>query len=490
MKNKTKQFFLYKHRFTIGYILIGIVFMFLLCLLPILVPGGLSENEMNAAVTADAINLQYIKDGNAINLPYFGVQKICLKLLGLNIFAIRIPSIIFGAAAAFFIVLLLNRWFKSDVAIISSMLTTLSTAFLCLANFGTPDIMYVFWLSFILWLGSKIVDNKNIKAIFIILFTSAIAFSLYTPHLCYVALAILIVGVIHPHLRCSIKFLKTYQLIIAIAIFLIAVTPLIYSLIMTPSSIINLAFAPDFHFRQYGNNIRDAFMPFFSFALAYDSVYLAPLFGLGTVTLMIIGALASIDKLFTSKNYITFLLVAFSILISGLSKNAAVAIIVPVAILTANAIESLITRWHSLFPNNPYAHIIGAIPIILIIGMMLFSGLSHYLKGYRYTPRVTKNFNSDIQIINNELNAGEILIISEEDNQNFYKLFEKYKSITVLSEPPSNYNTRIAYLGNKTDSKDLVLERIATSSKSRNSDRLYIYTKVSETVKTEETGEE
>lgn len=464
--------------------------MFLLCLLPFLVPGGLSDNEMNAAVTADAINLQYIKDGNAINLPYFGVQKICLKLLGLNVFAIRMPSIIFGAAAAFFIVLLLNRWFKSDVAIISSMLTTLSTAFLCLANFGTPDIMYVFWLSLILWLGSKIVGNKNIKAIFIILFTSAIAFSLYTPHLCYVAFAILIVGIIHPHLRCSIKFLKTYQLIIAIAIFLIAVTPLIYSLIMTPSSIINLAFAPDFHFRQYGNNICDAFMPFFSFALAYDSVYLAPLFGLGTVTLMIIGALASIDKLFTSKNYITFLLVAFSILISGLSKNAAVAIIVPVAILTANAIESLITRWHSLFPNNPYAHIIGAFPIILIIGMMLFSGLSHYLKGYRYTPRVTKNFNSDIQIINNELNAGEILIIGEEDNQNFYKLFEKYKSITVLSELPSNYNTRIAYLGKKTDSEDLVLERIATSSKSRNSDRLYIYTKVSETVKTEETGEE
>lgn len=489
MKDKTKQFFLYKHRFTIGYILIGIIFTFLLCILPILVPGGLSDSEMNAAVTADSINLQYIKDGNAINLPYFGVQKICLKLLGLNIFAIRLPSVIFGAAAAFFIVLLLNRWFKNDVAIISSMLTTLSTAFLCLANFGTPDIMYVFWLSFILWLGSKIAGNKNIKAIFIILFTSAVAFSLYTPHLCYVALAILVVGLIHPHLRCTIKYLKPYQLIIAIAIFLIAITPLIYSLIMTPSSIINLAFAPDFRFKQYSNNIRDAFMPFFSFALAYDSVYLAPLFGLGTVTLMIIGALASVDKLFTSKNYITILLIIFSILISGLSKNAAVAIIMPVAILTANAIESLVTRWHNLFPNNPYAHIIGAIPIILIISMMLFSGLSHYLKGYRYTPRVTKNFNSDIQIINKEMSAGEILIIGNEENADFYRLFEKYKSITVLNELPSNFNTKVAFLGKKADNDKLVLERIATSSKSRNSDRLYIYTKVSETVKTEETGE-
>lgn len=488
MKDKTKQFFLYRHRFIFGYIIIGIIFMLLLCLLPILVPGGLSEGEMSAAVSADSISLNFIKDGNAINLPYYGVQKVCLKLLGLNIFAIRLPSIIFGAAAAFFIVLLLNRWFKSDVAMISSMLTTLSTAFLCLANFGTPDIMYVFWLSFILWLGSKIVGNKNIKAIFVILFTSAIAFSLYTPNLCYVALAILVAGLIHPHLRCSIKNLKTWQLIVAISIFILAISPLALSLIFSPSSIIKLTFMNDFTPKHYVQNIRDAFMPFFSFALAYDSVYLAPLFGLGTVALIIIGALASIDRLFTSKNIATLILIGFSVLISGLSKNAAVAIVVPVAILTADAIESLITRWHSLFPNNPYAHIIGAFPIVIIIGMMLSSGLSHYLQGYHYTPRVTKNFSSDIEIINANLESGDILIIGENDSESFYRLFEKYKSINVVYDVPENYDTRIAVLGNKLDDDNLELSHIATSSNSRNSDRLYIYTKATE--KEEETGEE
>ncbi len=460
--------------------------MFLLCMLPILVPGGLSEGEMSAAVSADAISFDFIKNGNAINLPYFGVQKLCLKYLGLNIFAIRLPSIIFGAASAFFIILLLNRWFKSDVAIISSMLTTLSTAFLCLANFGTPDIMYVFWLSFILWLGSKIVGNKDIKAIFVILFTSSIAFSLYTPHLCYVALAILIAGIIHPHLRCSIKNLKTYQLIIAIAIFVLAISPLVLSSIFAPASLFKLTFMEDFTPKHYIQNIRDAFMPFFSFALAYDSVYLAPLFGLGTVALIIIGTLASIDKLFASKNLATLLLIVFAVLISGLSKNAAVIIVVPVAILTANAIESLVTRWHSLFPTNPYAHIIGALPIIAIISMMLFSGLSHYLQGYHYTPRVTKNFSSDIEIINKELAAGDILMIGEDDNESFYKLFEKYKSLNVTKEIPENYNTRIAGLGTKIENDKIKLSRIATSSKSRNSDRLYIYTKISEN---QETGE-
>ena len=229
-------------------------------------------------------------------------------------------------------------------------------------------------------------------------------------------------------------------------------------------------------------------MPFFSFALAYDSVYLAPLFGLGTVALIIIGALASIDRLFTSKNIATLILIGFSVLISGLSKNAAVAIVVPVAILTADAIESLITRWHNLFPNNPYAHIIGAFPIVIIIGMMLSSGLSHYLQGYHYTPRVTKNFSSDIEIINANLESGDILIIGENDSESFYRLFEKYKSINVVYDVPENYDTRIAVLGNKLDDDNLELSHIATSSNSRNSDRLYIYTKATE--KEEKTGEE
>jgi len=487
VKEKSKHIFLYRHRFIIGYILIGLIFLLLLCILPIIVPGGLSQAEMNSAINANSINMDFIKAGNAVNLPYLGVQKLCLKYLGLNTFAIRLPSIIFGAASAFFIVLLLNRWFKSDVAIISSMLTTLSTAFLCLANFGTPDIMYVFWLSLILWLGSKIAGNKNIKAIFIILFTAAIGFSLYTPCLCYIALAITIVGFARPHLRCTLKYLKNYQLIIAITVFIIAVAPLAISIILKPSSLVQLAFTNGFTPRGYLQNIRDAFVPFFSFALAYDSIYLAPLFGLGTVALIVIGSLASIDKLFTSKNLATMLLILFAILISGISENAAVIIIVPIAVLTADAIESLITRWHSLFPNNPYAHIIGALPIILIIGIMLFSGLTHYLQGYNYTPRVAKNFSSDIDIINKELQPGDILIVSEEENYNFYRLFEKYRGITVLKEKPKNYNTRISSLGQKIEDDKLELVHIATSPNSRNSDRLYIYTKISEN---QETGEE
>ena len=227
-------------------------------------------------------------------------------------------------------------------------------------------------------------------------------------------------------------------------------------------------------------NISTAFAPFFSFSMAYDSIYLAPLFGLATVALILIGALASVGKLFTSRNTVVSLLIIFSIIFSGLNPAIAISIVVPFAILSSAGIESIIEKWHSLFPENPYAHLIGTMPVVVIVAMILISGLSHFINGYRYTPRVANNFNNDITYIERNLESGSVLIV-EEDNENysFYKLLERYNSITVMSELPDRNDLTIAYLGRTTDSEDLELQRVITSPKSRNSDRLYIYQKVS-----------
>ena len=487
MKDKTKEFFLFRHRFVIGYILILAIFVALLFILPSVAPEGLGHDEMNSAVTSDNLHLDFIKKGSVINLPYYALQKLSIKFFGLTLYAIKIPSIIFGALSALFITLLLNRWFKSDVAIIGSALATLSTAFLSLANFGTPDIMYIFWISFILWLGSKIVGDNSIHPFFTILFTSSIALSLYTPHLCYIALAILVAGIAHPHLRYSIKILKPWQLILAIIIFIIGVSPLIASIFYHNEIIRDLAFMENFSAKAFIQNLKNAFAPYFSFTLAYDSVHLAPLFGLATVALLAIGFIGSLDKMFTSRNSVTYMLIAFAVIISGLNTTCAAIIIVPVAILCSAAIDTMIMRWKNIFPKNPYAHLIGATPLVLILAIMLISGLSHYIQGYHYTPRVTKNFNEDLTLLTKELQPGDTLVLNDlDENYDFYKLFAKKNNITVANAFSIDLEGRVAVIEEPVQAKGYKLSRISTSSKSRNSDRLYIYTKVTDK---QETGE-
>lgn len=263
--------------------------------------------------------------------------------------------------------------------------------------------------------------------------------------------------------------------------------PLVIGCIMKPENIRTLTLMQDFNISNYYNNIATAFAPFFSFSMAYDSVYLAPLFGLATVALAIIGALASMSKLFTSRNTVVSLLVIFAILASGLNQELAITIIIPISILAAAGLESIIDKWHSLFPENPYAHFFGTTPVVIVVLMIVISGLSHFVFGYHYTPRVAKNFDNDITIIKNNLKAGDILLIEEgSQNYNFYKLLERYNSISVMSAIPERSDSaKIAVLGHSNPDQNLRLQQIITSPKKRNSDRLYIYSKV-----TEEKGEE
>ncbi len=479
MKTDKKQPFLIRNRFTIGYIILGIVFFALLSFLPSIAPNGISSEEMDSAVNSNLLSSDFIQSGKIIDAPYHLVQKASMHFLGLSLYSIKLPSIIFGTLAAFFMVLLLNRWFKSDVAIIGSIMTTLSTAFLSLATFGTPIVMYIFWLSIILWAGSKIVGNNKPPLLLVLLFVACLALSIYTPHLCYVVLAIIIAGIIHPHLRFAVKQLSIPKMIICAILGTGLCVPLIISGIANHQVIAQLFWAKDVSFSHAIQNITQAFAPFFSFSIVYNSIYLTPLFGLSTVALIIIGALASVGKLFTSRNYVVSLLIIFSILISGLNQSAAIVVIVPISIFTAAAFESIVGKWRSLFPENPYAHIVGAIPISVAVCTIVVSGLTHFIFGYHYTPIIAQNFNNDIVLFDKNLKPDDTLVIdSETPNRDFVKLLENYNQIKVADEIPADPQSRIVLLGKTTHSANLQLKQIITSHKALNSDRLYIYEKI------------
>ncbi len=492
VKDRAKQPFLYKHRLVIGYTLLMIAFSFILIFLPSISPGGINQDEINSVVEASHISKNTLLGSGVVNLPYLLLQKASIYTFGLSLYSIKLPSIIIGVFSGLFIILLLNRWFKNDVAIIGSILTTLSAGFLTLAGIGTPTIMYIFWLTFILWLGSKIVGNKKPGIILTTAFMAAIGLSLYTPLLIYVTVAIAMAGLIHPHLRFALKKCKPTQSIIGLLTFILCVTPLVISCFRQPEDLYTLGFMKDFSFETYLSNIANAFAPFFSFSIIYDTTYLAPIFGLATVALIIIGGLASIGKLFTSRNSVVGMLIIFSILISGLNKSAAISIVVPIAILTAAAIESIIAKWFSLFPENPYAHILGAAPVACVTLIIVISGLSHFIYGYHYSPRISENFSNDITLINKHLEPGTVLVIDDaEKNNEFYSLFGKYNSLTVTLELPQRIETPVAYLGGPSDETEaLDLKQIITSPKSRNSDRLYIYEKSVPESTEEEKGEE
>lgn len=474
------RLFLYKHRYGIGYILLFLALVALVFLTPMLSPDGLSSVEMESAVASHKVTFESVMSGNIVDLPYHLLQKLSISLLGLNAYAIKLPSIIISLLLGILLILLLNRWFKNNVAIISSVLTVLSAPFLYLACSGTPLIMLVFWPTLLLWLGSKINGKVLKKTFYAFLFALFLLLSLFTPYMVYFAAFSVLYAFVHPHLRYMVKSLPKIPFVLATIAVVAVIGYLGYELIKYPATLEELFFMHDFSWSAFLTNLKNAFLPFFSWTGNIESVFLAPMIGLASLALAITGLISTTKGFFASRNSIASLFIVFTIIISGFRTDSAVLIIIPLAILTAHGIRYILEKWYGLFPENPYARVFGLIPIAIFLGTIIVASYAHYVFGYRYNPVVANEFQDDLALIHKNIEPGtEILITGGTLEYDFYKILEDEGIYTITSTTPSSSDKeriqKIATLGKWPARLPYDLSRIITSSKSTNSDRIYLY---------------
>ncbi|MCQ2049424.1 MAG: glycosyltransferase family 39 protein [Candidatus Saccharibacteria bacterium] len=471
------KLFLYKKRFIIGYILLGLAFIGLLFALPFIAQKGLTEAEMQSAITSYNIEPDAVFSGNLVDLPYHLLQKLSIRLLGLTPFAIKLPSIIIGLLLGLMLILVLNRWFKNNVSLLASVLMILTTPFLFLAGSGTPLIMLVFWPILLLWIGSKIQGEKRPEPIFCFLFAFMLFLSIFTPYMCYFALFCVIFVLTQPHLRFVIKQLPKIPLSIVGAVILVGISILIVNAFNNPSATLDLIFANNFETSQYFNNISTAFGYILSWNHGIESIFLTPLISLPIFAIALVGLFSTTKGFFASRNSIATLLIIFSIFISGFRPDAIIFIIFPVSILVAHGLKYILEKWYGLFPENPYARIFALIPLSIMFGLIIIPGLFQYINGYRYNPNVANNFNNNLSIIRKNLTNETIIIEKDTTEYNFYRILEESTNLKISSEITEDISGDIAILGKPENAPEKYqLSRIITSEKSDNSDIIYLYT--------------
>ena len=478
MKKRTPtSLFLYRYRFHVGFILLALAYIALLFGLPLLAPNGLSESEMASAAHSYDLQPDSVLKGDIVNLPYRALQKLSIMLFGLNVYSVKLPSIVIGLILGLLLILLLNRWFKTNVALLASILAILSASFLFLAGSGTPLIMLVFWPTLLLWLGSKIQGVTKPKPLYCFVFAFALLASIFTPHLIYLAAFIVLFALLHPHLRFTIKTLPTVPLILTLFIILMGLAALVVAAFVNPAIIPELLLAPGLTFGGFIENVKVAFLPLFSWNTTLESQFLSPFVGLASIALAAIGLLSTTKGFFASRNSIASCLIVFTIFLAGLNPESAILILLPLSILIAHGLRYILDKWYTLFPDNPYARISGVLPIGAFMGIMIYGGITHFLYGYRYVPMVADEFNNDVTLIQENLTQGETLyVIDDKISYNFLKILQESHTFTVENQipAPDQLPTKYATLGHQNIPGEL--NTIITSPKSDNSDRIYMYT--------------
>ena len=452
--------------------MLGFAFAVLLIGLPFVAQKGLSDAEIESATSSYYLGKNGILNGDLVNLPYRVLQKYSIKFFGLSAFTIKLPSIIFGLTLGLLLVLLLNRWFKSNVSLLASCLIILSTPFLFLSGSGTPLIMLVFWPTFLLWLGSKIQGEKRPKPLYSFIFAIVMLFSIFTPYMIYFAAFCVFFVLFQPHLRFIAKNLPKLPLALVLLIIIGGFAVLGISIHNHPNTIMELLFANDFHARNFLNNIWTGLAPVFSWNNSLESVFLSPLISLPIFALALIGLFSTTKGFFASRNSIASILLVFGLVITGFNPNSVIFLILPMSILVAHGIKYLLEKWYGLFPENPYARVFALLPLTILFAIMIVPALLQYIYGYRYNPSVADQFNYDLSVIRDNLDDEKLYVREHFD---FYKILESSSDIKVVDKIEGE--DALAILGAPEKSpKNYTLSRIITSPMRDNSDIIYLYT--------------
>lgn len=467
------KLFLYRYRFIIGNVLLGVAFIALMFLLPAIAQKGLSTAEMDSVVDSYYLGSDAILNGDLVDLPYRLLQKLSIMIFGLTAYTIKLPSIIVGLIFGLLLILLLNRWFKSNVSLLASTLIVLSTPFLFLAGSGTPLIMVAFWPTLLLWLGSKIQGEKRPKPGYCFAFALALLLSIFTPYMLYFAIFCVIFVLVQPHLRFVVKSLPKLPFAVISLIVVTGLTSLIINIINHPDTIMQLLFAKNFEIGHFFQNILAGLSPLFSWKTSLEGAFLSPLISLPTFALALIGLFSTTKGFFASRNSIASLLIVFGLIITGFKSEMIIFLILPLSILVAHGLKYMLEKWYGLFPTNPYARISALLPLTILFSIMIIPSLLQYIYGYRYNPNVADDFSDTLTVVRENL-TNQNLFVGEEDYR-FYKILEASSEIKVF-DSNTEWIGEVAVLKNIEEKHEKYqLSRIITSPKVDNSDIIYLY---------------
>lgn len=151
---------------------------------------------------------------------------------------------------------------------------------------------------------------------------------------------------------------------------------------------------------------------------------------------------------------------------------------VPLLLLLAMGLQALFGYWYRLFPRNPYARVAGLIPLVVLVGGLVFSGVERYVYDYHYDPHTASNFSHDLSILNGALENDKqpITLVVSRGEQPFYAVVAKYHhKIELASTLPAKTQTTTYVTHAAHEADQPTATEILTNASSDDANRFYIY---------------
>lgn len=478
MHTRITNFLAYKWRYILGYGLTVLVIGTMLAVAAFYIPHELRQGEIESTITSASLGTASMAPNAVIDLPYHLLQKLSFVLFGVSTFTIKLPSIILAAFTALGVFLLVRTWFKTSVAMLATLLVTVTSQFLFLSQDGTPAIMFAFTSIWLLFVATFVTRLKHFGLFWKVVTCIVMAASLYTPLGVYLVLVMLVTALFHPHIRFLIKRLNKYKLAIALFLGACAIIPLVYAIALD-NSIANTLLGIPASFANIKSDSLRALSDMFGFASTATGYLIRPLYPIGIALLMLVGLYRILTNRYTARSYITIAWGAIITLLLLINPDRTTAFFPVSVILVSYGIIEMIRSWYNIFPRNPYARVLGMVPIVILVVAFVTSGITRYTSTYRSNPQVMAYYSQDLKLLRQTLSSQNAMrddtqLVVANSELPFYRVVAKYdKRFNVSTGSVEGKKLRL-YTHDAARPQSSPTS-IVVNNRAQNADRFYIY---------------
>lgn len=291
----------------------------------------------------------------------------------------RLTAVGFGLATLIAFWWLLQHWYDRRVAFFGTVLFGSSAWFLHAARFGSPDVL-MFLVIMLVACGVWLKKSSNPIALFLC-FSLSIAL-LYVPGMIWVVA----LGVIWQW-RTVDRIFRSQLWLVTLGGLLLAsaLVPLGLALYRTPELWKTLIGLPATGWPQVSEVLSNLYqIPmafFFRYVDATPETWLSNLaiLDIFSTAMLFLGGYVFIKHANLQRVKVVAWALLAGIALTSLGGNVSLSLIVPfIYILVAVGIGFLFTRWYTVFPRNPIAHVLA----LVLVSLAILTACSYQLRHY------------------------------------------------------------------------------------------------------------
>lgn len=405
MKGRTlRELLLYNYRYIFAYSLIAIFIGYFLFWQINTVGPGLAQPEISSA----AIHTNARDSLQQPLYPLFSkLQVFSLKLFPINVYSIRIPSLLIALATLLLLYQVLKKWLGKPTALLSVALVATADWFLFAARLANGGIEFSFWFVVALYSITKILEHKNIYTFALV---GSLAALLFVPFGPYLALCLAIGVVTCRVIRDRILEAPARRQILLATILIIGVCYLGFTLYNSPNLAKTLLGIDNGipTIAQYSKSLLVngssvvAVLPATNPVNGPDGIFFVRFFEL---IFVLFGVFMFWKTRINRLNLIVVTSAITLFAVSGLSTSSAASslIIVPCAIFITAGLRYFIHRWQKTFPKNPYARMAAIIPIVTLLLLTAVQHQRSYFGLWAHQTQTASVYNYDLKLAQSEL---------------------------------------------------------------------------------------